>query len=499
MNVKLLTKEFFIKRGGEQLNELEDKTKVDSYIKLPKSVNDYMGDKGQTKNFKFSSVDDDMFDDKSGPSGHFAFSFNQPIGMKAMDEFYDEMLPSIDYSGELPEYYEYKLNKGKTTNDKIVEKLRENAINEDATLLPEAQELYPQFKTKKGEAFERFKAQFEKYKTEKIPITTIGGSEGGGEGKPPTIEVKPVKKFNRPSAEERQKILRAEKMDKLEDEINQIQSAEKIQKVFRGSKARRETKQTKNGLQSEPAKGKITDEHDENKLVTKNNESDEQINENPTKSSKKESHAQVQTPSTPPRPTKPKQENSTPIDATDLPPKMLVNSFIEARDEDAEELVQTPKKTPAQIKEKWLKKFEDADRAQRALNISMEYAHELETEIENLSKEKDFKKMKADEKIMKKYNALKEGDIINVKPSIGRKSVKLETILRNIKISSNLKALRKKQDEEENRRKDEREKDKDVRFGVPKTTIQTLARGGGGGGAEGVNISETSGKEKSKR
>ena len=100
MNVKLLTKEFFIKRGGEQLNELEDKTKVDSYIKLPKSVNDYMGDKGQTKNFKFSSVDDDMFDDKSGPSGHFAFSFNQPKGMKALDEVYDEMLPSIDYSGE---------------------------------------------------------------------------------------------------------------------------------------------------------------------------------------------------------------------------------------------------------------------------------------------------------------------------------------------------------------------------------------------------------------
>ena len=52
--------------------------------------------------------------------------------------------------------------------------------------------------------------------------------------------------------------------------------------------------------------------------------------------------------------------------------------------------------------------------------------------------------MKADENVMKKYNALTEGDIINVKPSIGRKSVKLETILRNIKISTNLKALRKK-------------------------------------------------------
>ena len=118
----------------------------------------------------------------------------------------------------------------------------------------------------------------------------------------------------------------------------------------------------------------------------------------------------------------------------------------------------------------------------------MEYAHELETEIEKFSKEKDFKKMKADEKTMIKYNALKEGDIINVKPSIGRKSVKLETILKNIQKSKNLKDLRKKQDEEDNRRKEEREQDKDVRFGAPKTTIQTLPRGGGGGG-EGVSES----------
>ena len=79
-----------------------------------------MGDKGQTKNFKFSSVDTDIFDDKTGSSGHFAFKFNQPKGMRALDEFYDEMLPPIDYSGELPEYYEYKLNKGKTTNKRIV-------------------------------------------------------------------------------------------------------------------------------------------------------------------------------------------------------------------------------------------------------------------------------------------------------------------------------------------------------------------------------------------
>jgi hypothetical protein len=65
MNVKLSTKDFFKKRGGEQLDELDDKTKVVSFIKLPKSVNDYMGDKGQTKKIKFSSIDDDMFDNKS--------------------------------------------------------------------------------------------------------------------------------------------------------------------------------------------------------------------------------------------------------------------------------------------------------------------------------------------------------------------------------------------------------------------------------------------------
>ena len=57
MNVKLFTKELFIERGGEKLNELDDKTKVASFIKLPKSVNDYTGDKGQSKKFKFSSVD----------------------------------------------------------------------------------------------------------------------------------------------------------------------------------------------------------------------------------------------------------------------------------------------------------------------------------------------------------------------------------------------------------------------------------------------------------
>ena len=308
MNVKLLTKDFFKKRGGEQLDDLDNETKIVSFIKLPKSVNDYMGDKGQTKNFKFSSVDTDIFDDKSGSTGHFAFNFNQPKGFKALDEFYDEMLPPIDYSGELPEYYEYKLNKGKTTNDRIVDKLRENGLDEDATLLPEAQELYPQFKTQKGEAFERFKAQVEKYKAEKIPIitespiSTIAESEGGGEEPPPEIEVKPVKKYkpvnkySKPSAEERQKILRAEKIKKLEDELQQIHSnesaksiqkvfrgnkarqlikhendsAEKIQKVFRRSKARRETEQMKNDVKNESSEEENTDEPDENKSVTKN-------------------------------------------------------------------------------------------------------------------------------------------------------------------------------------------------------------------------------------
>ena len=131
MNVKLLTKYFFKKRGGEQLDDLDDKTKIFSFIKLPKSVNDYMGDKGQTKNFKFSSVDTDIFDDKIGSSsGHFAFSFNKQRDFKALDEFYNKMLPYIDYSGELPEYYEYGLYKKNTNKFKAYkrfkDKLREN-------------------------------------------------------------------------------------------------------------------------------------------------------------------------------------------------------------------------------------------------------------------------------------------------------------------------------------------------------------------------------------
>jgi hypothetical protein len=125
-----------------------------------------MDDKGQAKYFKFSSVDDDIFDDKSGSSGNFEFSFNQPKGIKAMDEFYDEILPSIDYSGELLEYYEYKFNKEKTTNDRIFDKLRENAIDEDETRLPDVENLHPEIKLGKGEALERFKAQVAKYNAE---------------------------------------------------------------------------------------------------------------------------------------------------------------------------------------------------------------------------------------------------------------------------------------------------------------------------------------------
>ena len=62
-------------------------------------------------------------------------------------------------------------------------------------------------------------------------------------------------------------------MDKLENEIQQIhsnESAKRIQKVFRGSKARRETEQMKNEIiQNEQADEENTDEPDENKSVTK--------------------------------------------------------------------------------------------------------------------------------------------------------------------------------------------------------------------------------------
>ncbi len=58
-------------------------------------------------------------------------------------------------------------------------------------------------------------------------------------------------------------------------------------------------------------------------------------------------------------------------------------------------------------------------------------------EIKKNTNEKDFKKMKADTRNTGKYTALNEGDIINVKNTVGRKTVKLETILKSIKISTN--------------------------------------------------------------
>ena len=112
-----------------------------------------MGDKGQTKNFKFSSVDTDIFDDKIGSSsGHFAFSFNKQRGFKALDEFYNKMLPPIDYSGELPEYYEYGLNKRNTN---------------------------------KIEAYKRFKAKFDENNSKNSSTLTTTENGGGGEGPPP--------------------------------------------------------------------------------------------------------------------------------------------------------------------------------------------------------------------------------------------------------------------------------------------------------------------------
>ena len=113
--------------------------------------------------------------------------------------------------------------------------------------------------------------------------------------------------------------------------------------------------------------------------------------------------------------------------------------------------------------------------------------------IEKHSGDKNFKNMKADKDTMRKYNELKEWNIINVKNTVGRKTVKLQTILKNIKISTNLKDLRKAHEEEDKRRNEEREKDKDVRYGAPKTKIQTLESvGRGGGGGEGAKEASAS-------
>ena len=136
-----------------------------------------------------------------------------------------------------------------------------------------------------------------------------------------------------------------------------------------------------------------------------------------------------------------------------------------------------------------MQKFDDAEIVRKKLNLAIEKANELETEIEKLSKDKKFKNMKADKPTMEKYNALKEGNIINVQPSTGRKTVKLETILKNIQKSTNLQDLRKKQDEEDNKRKEDIEKDQKRRYPPGGgATVMTL---GGGEGEPTVVTSNT--------
>ena len=158
---------------------------------------------------------------------------------------------------------------------------------------------------------------------------------------------------------------------------NKNESAKRIQKVFRGSKVR------KNVVRDiiPPAELSIL------------NESDEKVNDDESKKNDNENHAQNKTPekadkdksavsahTEAPKKTKP----HTPVlIATQR--KSLHSSFTEVsedKDEDFEELEQTPKKSIQQIKEEWLKKFDDADVARRKLIRTMEYANELETEIE---------------------------------------------------------------------------------------------------------------------
>ena len=64
--------------------------------------------------------------------------------------------------------------------------------------------------------------------------------------------------------------------------------------------------------------------------------------------------------------------------------KSLNSDFTEAsedKDEDFEELEQTPKKSVKELREEWLKKFDDENRARRKENLGMSYADELEKEI----------------------------------------------------------------------------------------------------------------------
>ena len=114
------------------------------------------------------------------------------------------------------------------------------------------------------------------------------------------------------------------------------------------------------------------------------------------------------------------------------------------------------------------------------MNLAIEKAHELETEIEKLSKDKKFKNMKADKPTMEKYNALKEGNIIDVQPSTGRKTVKLETIFKNIQKSKNLQALRKEQNDEIERHDKDIEEDQKRRY-PPGGGATVMSLGGGEG------------------
>jgi len=180
---------------------------------------------------------------------------------------------------------------------------------------------------------------------------TITEYEGGGEGPPPEIEVKP-------SAEERQKLLRAEKMDKLEDDLNKIE----IVQLKNEYKARRKTEKTENeNLQNESEEKNTVREHKVRKQSNNNktppanssivNESDEKVNDaynkTPEKPDKDKSAVSAHTEA----PKKPKLHSPVLIGTQG---QSLMSSFTEVsedKDEDFEELEQTPKKTPLQIKE----------------------------------------------------------------------------------------------------------------------------------------------------
>ena len=104
--------------------------------------------------------------------------------------------------------------------------------------------------------------------------------------------------------------------------------------------------------------------------------------------------------------------------------------------------MQTPKKTPEQIKKEFIDRLEEKSRAATELDKLLNVATSLETEIKELESKINFKNMKATVFQMTSYNNLKKNNIINVKPAVGRKNVKLSTILQNIQVSSNLKGLR---------------------------------------------------------